>query len=157
MGSCGDDPKVLLNIIGFIMVYQGAEDEGRLRGVVRDTQRPRYLSALSSRMLFRVQKILYVRGVPNPFLSLGKHNRYSMAVKVMHMVLQGTLLDTLDNIFVAWFDTVMLNMTWFLPPCLEASDEENHCRLNPCIVRCMMNSWNCRVCSSLSIRSMRRM
>jgi hypothetical protein len=37
MGSCGDDPKVLLNIIGFIMVYQGAEDEGRLRGVVRDT------------------------------------------------------------------------------------------------------------------------
>jgi hypothetical protein len=27
MGSCGDVPKVLLNIFGHIMVYQGGIDE----------------------------------------------------------------------------------------------------------------------------------
>jgi hypothetical protein len=31
MGSSGDDPRVLLNIIVCIMVYQGAKDEGRGR------------------------------------------------------------------------------------------------------------------------------
>jgi hypothetical protein len=33
---------------------------------------------------------------------------------------------------------VILNMTWFLPPCFDASDEENHCRLNPFGVLCVI-------------------